>query len=441
MADKNVTRPRSSGQQAPRQSSAGAPSDANASRRAKNARKSGQKSAFGKIYLVYVIVLVLALLGLHLYVRSVMVEYEAQNPDVWAYEALAGASGADGSIGQFLEERVFSDVRYGGALGDPAAMKARFYEGVKAAKEGTAGPQRILCAEDPLHAGTSDPVINVTMDGKPFLRVQLHETGSETKLGIMSITEWELGSVILLSEEGGELPFEKDAAGAAQPSAGLSYEVAIPEGFTLYANGAPVADTVPHAEAQLEEFQYVAPYTEVPKGLEYQLSGLFFQPALTAESNAGRQVDLVRTGEGKYAVSADFEPTQEAEAFIRSIADPLEIGKLWSKFMTDDVAGAYHGFYTVVNGCMLLKGSNLYDLAEAWADSIDITFVSEHAILGWSNETVSNFTRYNDTLLSCDVYFEKNLRVGSQSRTDVFNNRMFFVLVDGAWYLADMFAI
>ncbi|MCR4804238.1 MAG: hypothetical protein K5981_01110 [Clostridia bacterium] len=434
MADKDLSRQVASGT-----AGAGAPDAAEGPRRAKTARKSTKRSVFGKVYLLYVLALVLALAGLYAYVRGVMVEYEAQNPDVWVREAIAHASESDGRIGQFLEEHVFSDVRYGGTLGDPSAMKERFYDVVKALKDGAA--DRIACAEDPLHAGTETPVVCVTADGEPFLYVQLREKGRETKLGIMSITDWELETALLLAGDGAEMVFEKNAAGADLPSAGLSYAVEIPEGFTLLVNGSPVSEAVPHGESALEEFQYVAPYTDVPSGLKYQLSGLHFQPVLEALTNAGRPAELIRTGPGTYTVSADYEPTQEAEDLIRGIADPLEIGKLWSKFMTDDVPGAYHGFYQVVSGCMLLEGSNLYDLAEAWADSIDITFVSNHTYQPWTGEEVSNYTKYSDTLLSCDVYFEKNLRVAGQDRVDVFHNRMFFVLVDGTWYLADMLAL
>ena len=168
---------------------------------------------------------------------------------------------------------------------------------------------------------------------------------------------------------------------------------------------------------------------------------------ISALNNAGDEVPAVQTAPGMYDVPADFAETQAAQDIMAGIADPLYIGELWSQFMTDDVAGSYHGFYTVVRECKLLKGSNLYDLAENWADSVDITFVSNHVITAWNKESVSNFTRYNDNLLSCDVYFEKEMRVAGQQRIDVFDNRMYFVnITDPAiaapgWYLADMLSL
>ena len=37
--------------------------------------------------------------------------------------------------------------------------------------------------------------------------------------------------------------------------------------------------------------------------------------------------------------------------------------------------------------------------------------------------------------------FEKEMRVAGQQRIDVFDNRMYFVNLDGTWYLADMLSL
>ena len=72
---------------------------------------------------------------------------------------------------------------------------------------------------------------------------------------------------------------------------------------------------------------------------------------------------------------------------------------------------------------------------------MDITFVSNHVITAWNKESISNYIQYSDDLLSCDVYFEKEMRVAGQQRIDVFDNRMYFVNLDGTWYLADMLSL
>ena len=387
------------------------------------------KSKFWRIYLVYVVAILALLAALHFYVKGIMVRYENQDPVKYVGELLQNASEKDGSLGEFLEKNAFN-----GPAGAMNATKDRFY-GVLQSLKGNDAAQ-IELTEDPAHIGSTDPVVNVTANGKPFLRVGLHEANKITKLMIMTISDWDISSAVLLDPDrdaATQLPFGENGL--------LNYSVEIPEGFTLLLDGTPVSADVNFAEAALPEFEYVAPYAEVPAGLLYDLKGLAFEPKISALNNAGQEVAAVMTAPGVYSVPSNFAETQEAMNRMAEIADPLYIGELWSQFMTDDVAGSYHGFYTVVRECKLLEGSNLYDLAERWADSVDITFVSNHVITAWNKESISNYIQYSEDLLSCDVYFEKEMRVAGQQRVDVFDNRMYFVRIDGNWYLADMLSL
>lgn len=384
-------------------------------------------------YLIYLFVIALALLGVHLYVRGVMVSYEESDPAVYAVRAVRSASARDGAIGQFLEEHVFSSE-----YGDPQAAKAAFYEAAKSADIQAAAESGEF---DPVH-----PVYNLTADGKPFLRVAMTETGTETKLGIMAISEWRVDSCILRD------PDSLESSVPAGEDGSLSLSVSAPSDFTVLLDGAALpADSeavLGAVRAALAEFAYVAPYVQVPEGVEYSLSGLYFEPAISALNNAGTEVSATVSAPGKWSVSAEYQPTQAAEELARSAADPLYIGKLWSKFMTDDVGGSGRGLYTVRSECRLIPGSSLYEMATRWAGSVDITFVSGHVITGWTNEKTENFIMYNEDLFSCDVYFEKNLTLKTgATRVDVFDNRMYFVrikepgAVQPGWYLADMLSL
>ena len=393
------------------------------------------KSKFWRIYLVYVLVILALLAGLHFYVKGIMVDYENQEPVPYVTEALGKASETDGQLGQFLEAHAFD-----GPAGQLTAAKERFYSIVKSMKSGDAA--QIVCEEDPAHIGSMDPVVNVTANGKPFLRVTLHEAEKVTKLMIMNISKWDVTSVVLLDpDRDASVPLQLGEDGL------LSYTVSIPEGFTLLLDSEPVSDSVSYVESALPEFEYVAPFAEVPAGRQYDFAGLAVELKVSAYNNAGTEVMAVQTAPGAYDIPANFAETPEAETAMAGIADPLYIGELWSQFMTDDVAGSWHGFYTVVRECKLLEGSNLYDLADRWASSVDVTFVSNHVITAWDKESVSNFIQYNENLLSCDVYFEKVMRVAGQQRIDVFDNRMYFVnitdpaIAEPGWYLADMLSL
>ena len=106
-----------------------------------------------------------------------------------------------------------------------------------------------------------------------------------------------------------------------------------------------------------------------------------------------------------------------------------------SRFMTDDVGGYYHGLYTVLDECRILPGSKLEEMAESWASSIDITFVSDHYGYYFLNESVDNYIMYNDEFCSADVKFDEVISVaGVGDRTVEYQNRMFFVKQNGEWY-------
>lgn len=104
--------------------------------------------------------------------------------------------------------------------------------------------------------------------------------------------------------------------------------------------------------------------------------------------------------------------------------------------MTDDLEGARHGFDTIA--AYLIRDSSYYRYAYQWATGVDISFTSVHTITGFTNKRLSNFIAYSDTCFSCDIYFEKNMRLydsGGQglfagNRTDVFNSTVYFVYCD-----------
>ena len=393
------------------------------------------KSKFWRFYLVFVLVILAALAGIHFYVKGIMVEYEKQDPSYTVSQMLLAASEEDGGIGTYLEEHAFN-----GSAGTLDAAKERFYGVVQSLQ----GEQAVSLAyeEDAAHSGSMEPVVYVGADGKPFLRVVLRETEKVTKLMIMNISQWEVASAILLDadrEEGAPLAMGEDGL--------LFCKVDIPEGFTLLLDGEAIPADTPFVESALPEFEYVAPFTQVPAGRSYAFSGLAAEVKVSARNNAQEEVAAVQEAPGVYEIPANYGATKEAEEALAAIADPLYIGELWSQFMTDDVLGYLHGFYIVNRECMLLEGSNLYELADKWARSIDITFVSAHVITAWEKESVSNFIQYNENLISCDVYFEKVMSVVGQERVDVFDNRMYFVnITDPAvatpgWYLADMLSL
>jgi len=254
---------------------------------------------------------------------------------------------------------------------------------------------------------------------------------TRTKLGILTMSDWSINYAVL--RNGGD-KFNPGENGK------LSYTVNIAEGFKLLIDGKEYSGNASSSSA-ITDFNYIAPYTKVPKMLCYSFEDLAFEPEFSAKNNGGEDINLTQknnvfTAEIKYAA------TNEAKSIIEANLDPLAMAQLWSKFMTDDVEGTWHGFDNVVEGCKLQEGTSLYKQAKSWSRGVDIKFVSVHTLNGFSNSKVDNYIKYNDNLYSCDVYTEKNLHLKTgKDRIDIFSNRMFFGKVDGYWYLLDMLSI
>ncbi len=389
------------------------------------------RATFRTFYILYVLILLILLLCVFFYVRKTMIAYENSGSEQTAltYAEEAGRSGSP--LAKYLNDHCFSASSASGELGDPAARKARFESTVSRAKLSVAPA-----------AGSYDaqhPVYNVFADGKPFLTLGLRETGTETKLGIMTLSKWEIESCVLRAENADKTNLSLDADG------GYSCSVTAPYDFTVLFDGKAV--TAEPERSPIDDFQYVAPFTAVPEMATWTFEGLSFEPTVTVVNNAGESVALTEKN-GSFTADATFASTKAAEELGSKAVNALAIGELWSKFMTNDVGGEYHGLWKVRNDCLLLKNSDLYQRATDWANGIDITFVSGHSIDSWTNEFVSNYILYSGDFFSCDVYFEKNmtLKTGAK-RTDVFHNRMFFVYnrdeANGylGWRLADMYSL
>ncbi|NMA93748.1 MAG: hypothetical protein GX975_03695 [Clostridiales bacterium] len=364
-----------------------------------------------------------------MYMRSAMVEYEENTPANFALSLVENASDTDGALGEFLKEHVFEGAHSAGT-----SLKSGFYNKASSSK---------LSAELEPPAEPKIQIVNLSADGKPFLRLEIEEVGQRSILNLLAISEWKFNNAFLRYEDSQERSLSLADDGT------LSYRVSLPSGFTLLLCGAEETNLRLESSEQLAEFDPVSDFVPVPVQNIYKIEGLYFEADVSALDNVGEPVPAEKLPSGEFVVEANYAPSAEAEEFINSVADPLYIGELWSKYMTNDVGGPYRGRNKVREECMLLKGSDLYTLATNWASSVDITFVSGHTIDSWTGEKVDNYIKYNDHLLSCDVYFEKNMTLTrtKEKRTDVFNNRMYFVYIEDSaiaepgWYLADMMSL
>ena len=65
---------------------------------------------------------------------------------------------------------------------------------------------------------------------------------------------------------------------------------------------------------------------------------------------------------------------------------------------------------------------------------------SDHAAPVFKNESVSHYVSYNESLFSCEVKFDKEMRLTKTGKTkvDSTNFRLYYGLLDGEWKIVDI---
>lgn len=389
--------------------------------------KEKKKSRFGIFLLVYIAILILGGAAALMYVRDSLVLYESAQPGVYM-EGFAERLSEGGELAAEVG-KMYLEAAAPGKFDDSEACRQFFASKMDGAV--------YSCAPAPGSYSADSPVYLVYADGDPLLRVTLRGTNPSTRLGIMSISEWETE----------DMEFCSTAFGGALPGVGKRYACRIeaPDIYRVYLNGVELGEEeLVGKPVPLEEFQYVAEYVKVPELVTYSVEGLVAEPQIRIRDLSGAEVEF-QTKDGRVIADCSFRSNTTGEEYQDQI-DVLHVAKLWSSFLTRDLDGPRYGIGKLLP--CLVKDSYLYQMAEKYARSVDITFVSSHSLEGFTKERVSDYIKYGEDCFSCEVYFEKNMRLtkGGGKRVDVFHNRMYFVYLEESvakpgWYLADMQAV
>lgn len=216
------------------------------------------------------------------------------------------------------------------------------------------------------------------------------------------------------------------------------YQVTIPVNYTICG-----VDTVPVEAASLapiEELKYVKEYCpDVPDSATYVLRLLTDEPDFRILDDSGNAVDFTMENR-QITIAGEFAGQDSLPLNVDF--DPLEVAKLWSLFMTQDLTGANNGYSKL--SPYLIKGSYLQDVAWKWATGLDITFTSAHTLKDppFQVENVSNYVVYSDNCFSCDIRLEKKmvLKTGAEV-DDSLNSTFYFVKYNdngkSRWVLVD----
>ncbi len=248
--------------------------------------------------------------------------------------------------------------------------------------------------------------------------VTLREKSSREILLLLTLQEWELGAV-------------EPRLGTMEP-----YTFVVPDSYTVTVNGVPLSETERVDEpTELELLkpvsEFVSVYSPLPKLVQYRVEGLFQEPEIQVLDWKGNPVSVTPSEGRTYRV--DAFPTESMPADLQSYV--LKNGKDFSNFQTKDLPGK--GTKPIEH--MFPKNSEYLALAEQYREN-DMWMISNHETPTFSEEEVLNYTVYSDTLFSCEVKFTKSMKLTRTGELVVqhIHERVYYVLVDGQWLIADM---
>lgn len=275
---------------------------------------------------------------------------------------------------------------------------------------------------------TEEPIYNIMAGTTPVHSIKLRGVNEHTIFGILTIMDWEKAeSKCLYSPQKYE------------------YFVRVPNGFSVTVDGKAVDDSNrTNNEVDIELFQFAREYVSLPDQIEYKVESYKDNCEVLITDNNGNPVEVKQDGNiytGFYNGSDDIPDD------YRTIA--LDMAQTWSKFMTSDLSGNLHGFYSLEP--YLIKGSYYYTKAKEYAGGIDITFISGHTLdpNPFSNVRVDDYVKYNDNCFSCHVYFEKVMHLNrGTDAMDVTDSTFIFAYYDDSddgvdnphWAMVDMIA-
>lgn len=283
---------------------------------------------------------------------------------------------------------------------------------------------------------TNNPVYDIYANSKKIMEVTLKVKVKKHRLGLFTYPIWEVDNYKLATDRGIEF-----------------FDICVPSNYTVEVNGNKLGEEYISKKTANEDYDKFSKYLKLPSMVNYELDNFLDVPKIEIKDNKGNKVDTY-IKDNKIEIANSYVTASnyaEAKKHIKGDIDILKLAENWSLFLTDDLTeGTSHGFSLLRP--YLIKGSNLYDMAYAWATSIDITFVSKHTLKNptFTNEELTDFVIYNDRAFSCSVNLEKNMKIANgNDKVDIMHDKLYFVYYDDtddgednpSWKLIDMKSI
>ena len=388
-------------------------------------KKTNKNSTFKKYLIIYIIILSIVSFTFIMYVLNTLYQYEASFTD------------------NYMTEVVQDITKYAkkGKATKACSVENTNVNSLDTNKESYNDALKQIFKTSNISFTKSsestekEPVYNICANNEKIMTVKLEEKKHSKRLGLFSYPVWKVKECNLNSKRG--LYY---------------YDIAVPSNYTVEVNGQKLNEDYVAKTVTNESYEELAKYAELPNLIYYELNNFVTQPHIKIIDNNGNSVNYKEENhkieiENNYIKANTYDEIKDK---LASDIDILEIAQNWSLFLTNDLKGTTHGFSTLRKN--LIKDSSFYNMAYAWATSIDITFVSSHTLKNptFTNTSVSDFVVYNENAFSCVVNLEKNMRIANgNEKIDKMRDRMYFVYYDDVndningptWKLVDMKSI
>lgn len=358
-------------------------------------------SIFWICFTIFTIALISFWLYVLSFVNNCLVTYEDAQPE-YVVEKLTQ------DIENGLAEEIFSFSPATGRFEDPYLAKERFLSALE--------DKDITFEMDVASYNALSPVYHLYADGEPIADITLKEASSYPLMFILTIQEWEITSVTPFLDS----PTE-------------SVTIQVPDNFTVTVNEVPVGETeLTDNTWEIEYLEYAKEYTDVPQIIEYHVSDLYNAPEVKIYDAFGNEVAY--TAEGDLISVREFASSEMDPELAATV---LQYAKDYSNFFSKDLAGCRTSIDPISH--MFPSNSYYLELAENYRLH-DMWMYSSHHAPTFSNESVTEYTRYAEDLFSCTIYFDKTMvltRTGDE-RVDVTHTTNYYVNIDGNWLIFDM---
>ena len=277
----------------------------------------------------------------------------------------------------------------------------------------------LFYTQDKANYDVSAPKYELYANGDPVGYVTLREVSSKPLMGILSLSEWELGDVELICAE-----------------AKHTVRITVPEDYQVLLNGIPMEESEVTAREVSEEFRYASEYVPVPAFVTYEAEGLLKAPQVDILDGEGTPVTAVPTiqGDRTELVLRDFAETEMPED-LKAMA--LEHAERYTNFFSTDLEGCRQSVRPIKD--MFPENSYYLQLADTYRRE-DMWTYSDHSTPVFSEEEVSHYISYSPELFSCEIFFNKTMvltKTGSR-RVDTTHSRVYYGLLDGEWKILDI---